>query len=154
MFRSRDGECRRKGRAAFISVVKSLGPHYFAWCISTIANSLTKGYRVSVLTFTAAAALCQLVIGQTSVGKPSKQPLQISCGSIDEVVPLLLPLITQELDRLCDPDRPEYEAGSKVTGVLTKRLGIDEQRYFTSGTIIHLLCRCASFDIICHSIFR
>lgn len=151
--RSRDAESRRKARAAFISVTEALGPNYFAWAVNAISSSLTKGYQVSVLMFTATAALCQLVLGQTSVGQANEQMTKIPCGSIDDVVPALLPLVTQELDRLCDPDRPEYETGGGI-GVLTKRAGIDEQRYFRSGDLINLLCRVASFDVISNSIFR
>lgn len=153
-FSSRDPECRRKARVAFVCATEILGPHYFAWCINFISTSLTKGYRVSVLHFTAAAALTQLVLGHGAIGNAAKQSVKIPCGSIDDVISLLLPLIGQELDRLCDPNRPEYEAVFDAAGAAVKRPGVDEQRYFRSGDVVSLLCRVSSFDAICNQILK
>lgn len=127
------------------------------WILRLLAQGLTKGSQVTVFTFSAAAALMELLYGGAQRGKALlRAPLLIPPHSIDDCIATLLPLVGQEVARFCDPARPEFHAFREATEhqSTVKRAGIDEQRYFKSGDLLLMMCRVASFKAISMHIFK
>ncbi|PFH34900.1 hypothetical protein BESB_069330 [Besnoitia besnoiti] len=165
--RSRDRDVRRKARGALVSMAVSLGPTFFSFLVSETSvllkdrqSSAKKGgaeaednagnsaqaFYWPVLLFTVHAMLKGLVAqegkadaeAQSRVGGEDEAETSAQEG-IDKAMPLLLPLIAEELSRISDPDRPFQDPAAT-----RQHSKIDEARHPKGPSLVFLLSSCSS----------
>ncbi|KAL8433548.1 hypothetical protein ACSSS7_003839 [Eimeria intestinalis] len=144
--RSRERSARRGSRTALVQLAVNLGPPYFAYLVTELQRMLgprsekdaaanQQSFLRPVLLFTVHAMLSGLLQQQRAaeLEQPALLPETEETAAIDgthfvqrfeAATPLLLPLITEEINRVADPDRLEQEESRRQ---LAARGGDDEE---------------------------
>ncbi|OII71084.1 hypothetical protein cand_026420 [Cryptosporidium andersoni] len=149
--KSKDRETRRRSRAALKSVCDTLGIDYLPWIFSQMSETLTKGYQLSVLSFTVHSILKEVISNHKNRLKNTEYGIYENSEEfiLDSCVQHLAPLISSELNRIADPDR--RTALEIIDTPVTSK--VDECKFVRCPEIMKLISEYVSIDGI-NKIFR
>ncbi|EPR58648.1 hypothetical protein TGGT1_216210 [Toxoplasma gondii GT1] len=163
--RSRDRDLRRKARGALVSMAVSLGPSFFSVLVAEVgvllqdrkpsvkkggaqeedvAGSSAQAFYRPVFLFTVHAMLKGLVDEEEKKrgDAPGMEVEGDKTGheeaGLDKALPLVLPLIAEELSRVADPDRLSQDPSTR------QHSKIDEARHLKGPSLVFLLASCSS----------
>ncbi|KAL7069537.1 hypothetical protein ACR3K2_01350 [Cryptosporidium serpentis] len=142
--KSKDRETRRRARAALKSVCDTLGINYLPWIFSQMSEILTKGYQLSVLSFTVHSILKEVISNHKNRLKSTEYGISEDSEKfiLDSCVEHLAPLISSELNRIADPDR--RTALETIDTPVTSK--VDECKFVRCPEIMKLISEYVSID--------
>lgn len=106
VLQDRDDERRKTARNTLVNLLKLLGPFFLGYFVKELAFHLKRGYEVHIRNYMIFKLLDTLV--KPLHGEP------IKCGQIDYVVPLIAPLLVDEICGDLDEEKEIKEIKTKT----------------------------------------
>jgi hypothetical protein len=112
----RDEDRRKTARNTLVNLIKILGPYFFGFFVKEMAYHLKRGYEVHIRNYMIYKLLETLVQGEptTPGSKKDSDHETIKCGQLDYSVPIVAPLLLQEICGELEEEKEVQEIKFKI----------------------------------------
>lgn len=112
----RDEDRRKTARNTLVNLIKILGPYFFGFFVNELAYHLKRGYEVHIRNYMIYKLLETLVLGEpTAAGtKRAADHVTVKCGQLDYSVPIVAPLLLQEICGELEEEKEVQEIKQKI----------------------------------------